>query len=105
MVEETAMRVFVAGATGVLGRALLPELTAAGHEAVGLARSPEKLLTVDRMGAQAVRGDVLDAAGIRRLVEEARPDAIVNLATAIPLKLRLNPKDWEQNDRVRVEGT
>jgi nucleoside-diphosphate-sugar epimerase len=99
------MRVFVAGATGVLGRALLTQLQAAGHEAVGLARTPEKLLLVHRLGAQAVRGDVLDAETMRRLVQETRPDAIVNLATAVPRKLRVGPRDWEQNDRVRVEGT
>jgi nucleoside-diphosphate-sugar epimerase len=99
------MRVFVAGATGVLGKALLPQLQAAGHEAVGLARTPEKLLLVDRLGAQAVRGDVLDAETMRRLVRETKPDAIVNLATAIPRKLRVGPKDWEQNDRVLAGGT
>jgi nucleoside-diphosphate-sugar epimerase len=99
------MRVFVAGATGVLGRALLTQLQAAGHAAVGLARTPEKLLLVDGLGAQAVRGDVLDAETMRRLVHEAKPDAIVNLATAVPRKLRVSPKDWEQNDRVRVVGT
>src|SRR5579871_4763738 len=99
------MRVFVAGATGVLGRALLPPLKAAGHAVVGLARTPEKLLLANRLGAEAVRGDVLDTEAMRRLVREAQPDAIVNLVTAIPLKLRINPKDWELNDRVRVEGT
>src|SRR5579871_878376 len=99
------MRVFVAGATGVLGRALTPLLLAAGHEMIGLARTPEKLLQLDRMGALTARGDVLDAPGIRTLVQNARPDAMVNLATSIPLKLRIDPKDWEHNDRIRVEGT
>jgi nucleoside-diphosphate-sugar epimerase len=99
------MRVFVVGATGVLGRALLPQLMAAGHTAIGLARSPEKAVAVEKQGGQAVRGDVLDAGALRRLLRETQPDAIVNLATATPLKLRINPKDWEMNDRVRVEGT
>ena len=99
------MRVFVAGATGALGRALLPQMAAAGHEVLGLARTPEKLLQVIQLGAEALRGDVLDADAMRRLIREARPDAVINLATAIPLKLRIHPKDWEQNDRVRVEGT
>src|ERR1051326_3420034 len=99
------MRVFVAGATGVLGRALLPQLKAAGHEVFGLARTPEKLLQVAGLGTVAMRGDVLDADAMRRLVRETQPEAIVNLATIIPLKLRINPKEWEPNDRVRVEGT
>src|SRR5690348_14609127 len=98
------MRVFVAGATGVLGRALLPLLKAAGHQVFGLARTPEKLLQVSGQGTEAVRGDVLDAEAMRRLAREIQPEAMVNLATVIPLKLRIVPKDWEPNDRVRVEG-
>lgn len=99
------MKVFVAGATGVLGRAAVPQLLAAGHEVFGLARTPEKLLRVKMAGAEPMRGDVLDADAMRRIVKEIQPDAIVNLATAIPLKLRVNPKDWELNDRIRREGT
>lgn len=98
------MRVLVVGATGVIGRALLLQLKAAGYEVFGLARSPEKLLAVDTLGAKAVRGDVLDANAMRRVVQEVQPEAIVNLATAIPLRLKINPKDWEQNDRLRTEG-
>ena len=58
-----------------------------------------------RLGAKALRGDVLDPEGIRRLICEAAPEAVVNLATAIPLRLRIDPRDWERNDRLRVEGT
>jgi nucleoside-diphosphate-sugar epimerase len=99
------MRVFVAGATGVLGRATIPRLIAAGHEVIGLARTPEKLLDVTRLGATPERGDVLDAATMNAIVAKTQPQAIVNLATAIPLKLRVNAKDWEPNDRIRTEGT
>lgn len=99
------MRVFVAGATGVLGRASVPQLLAAGHEVFGLGRTPEKLLRVKMMKAEPMRGDVLDADAMRRVIKEVQPDAIVNLATAIPLKLRLNPKDWGLNDLIRREGT
>jgi len=99
------MRVFVAGATGVLGRALLPRLAAAGHSVYGLARTPAKLLSVENMGANAVRGDVLDRETMSNLFRAYRPDAVVNLATSIPLKLRINPSDWEMNDRIRIDGT
>lgn len=99
------MRVFVAGATGVLGRAALPLLLTAGHTVLGLARTPEKLLQVERTGASAIRGDMLDVVSIQRAVEKAQPEIILNLATAIPLRLRVSPKDWETNDRVRREGS
>lgn len=99
------MRVFVIGATGVLGRALLPPLVAAGHEVVGLAHSAEKLPRVENLGARPVCGDILDSEGMRRLVREIQPEGIVNLATAIPLKLRVDPKDWALNERIRLEGT
>jgi nucleoside-diphosphate-sugar epimerase len=98
------MRVLVAGATGVMGRALLAQLNAAGYEAFGLARTPQGLLTVDTLGAKAVRGDVLDAEAMRRVLIETQPEAIVNLAKATPRRLRINPKDWEPNDRVLTEG-
>lgn len=99
------MRVLVTGATGVLGRTLLPQLAEAGHETFGMARSPESLLKVDRLGARAVRADILEASAVRRVVEEVQPEVIVNLATSIPLRLRVQLKDWEQNDRIRTEGT
>ena len=72
---------------------------------LGLARSPENLLKVAQMGGNPVRGDVLDKERMERLFEKEKPEAVINLATAIPLKLRVNPADWEQNDRVRAEGT
>ena len=99
------MKVFVAGATGVLGRALLPVLAALGHEVYGTGRTPEKVLAVAQMGATPVRADVLDAARIARAVGDVQPDAIINLATSIPLKLRVNLDHWKENDRVRLEGS
>ena len=55
------MHVFVAGATGVLGRVLIPRFIEAGHNVTGLARTPEKLLAVQTLNANPVRGDILDA--------------------------------------------
>src|SRR5579859_2872844 len=99
------MRVIVTGATGVLGRAALPQLCEAGHEVFGVARTTAKLEVVASLGARPLLGDVLDGPGMLLLAAEHRPDAIVNLATAIPLKLIIQLKDWEMNDRIRVEGT
>jgi nucleoside-diphosphate-sugar epimerase len=99
------MRVLVVGATGVIGRAAIPRLIEAGHQVIGLARTPEKLLLVDRMGADAARGDILDAAIVRRVLLDRSPDIVVNLATAIPMSLKIDPKEWELNNRIRTTGT
>lgn len=99
------MRILVAGATGVMGRALLPRLQEAGHTVFGLARTPRGLLDVSLTGATPVRGDVLDAGAILRAVREAHPEVIVNLTSAIPRRLRVQPEDWAEDERVRVEGT
>jgi nucleoside-diphosphate-sugar epimerase len=73
------MRVLVAGASGVIGRQLVPLLTAAGHEAIGLSRSPRSVA-----GSQWVIVDALDAPALAKAVAQAAPDAVVNLLTAIP---------------------
>lgn len=101
------MRVLVAGATGVVGRRLLPILTSAGHEVVGLARSPKRGTEMERTGAKVVIGDALDRGAVAKAVQEAAPDAIVNMLTAIPRTI--NPKrlakDFATTNRLRTEGT
>jgi nucleoside-diphosphate-sugar epimerase len=101
------MRVLVAGATGVVGRQLLPVLSGAEHEVIGLVRSAEARAEVERLGARAIAGDALDREAVRRAVAEAAPEAIVNLLTAIPRSI--NPKrlarDFSQTNRLRTEGT
>lgn len=96
------MKVLVAGASGVIGRQLIPALTAAGHEVTGLSRSAQSF-----PDAHAVAADVLDRAAVTQAVEGRRPDAIVNMLTAIPA--RLNPKrmsqDFAMTNRLRTEGT
>src|SRR3954451_21739896 len=74
------MRVFVAGATGGMGRQLVPLLQSAGHEVSALLRDPARAPA----GVQAVRGDCLDRASVMDAVHEAQPDAIVHQATALP---------------------
>jgi nucleoside-diphosphate-sugar epimerase len=101
------MRVFVAGATGVIGRSLVPQLRAAGHEVVGMTRSAERAGGLAEQGAEAVICDAFDADGVERAVVEARPDVVVNQLTDIPKAL--NPRkiedQFETNDRLRKEGT
>ena len=101
------MRILLAGATGVIGRALLPLLLEQDHEVVALCHSPDKLEGLRARGAEAVAADALDAAALRDAVVAARPQAVIHQLTAIPA--RINPRkmvrDFAQNDRLRTEGT
>ncbi len=101
------MRVFLAGATGVIGRRLLPMLLADGHEVTGMTRSPDKLEQLRAAGAQPALADALDAAAVRAAVEQARPEAVIHQLTALPARIdpRRIERDFELNDRLRSEGT
>ncbi len=101
------MRVFLAGATGVIGRPLVAELIAAGHHVTGMTRSPEKADALRAAGAEPVVADALDAAAVMSAVGEARPDAVIHQLTAIPARLdpRKIERDFALTDRLRTEGT
>jgi nucleoside-diphosphate-sugar epimerase len=97
------MNVFVAGATGALGRHVVPLLVAAGHAVSGVARTPEKAEQLERAGARPVRVDLFDAGAARAAV--AGHEAVVNVATHIPPSSRaLLPWAWTENDRIRREA-
>jgi 2-alkyl-3-oxoalkanoate reductase len=97
------MRIFVAGATGVIGSRVVPLLVAGGHEVTAVGRTPEKRALLARVGAHGVDVDLFDAPAVRRAV--AGHDAIVNLATAVPSPAwrALLPRAWRGMDRVRRE--
>jgi 2-alkyl-3-oxoalkanoate reductase len=100
------MRVFVAGASGAIGRPLVSQLVAAGHEVTGTARSEERAETIRAAGARAVSCDALDADALRATVEEAAPEVVVHELTALPH--RFDPRDKEiyaATNRLRTEGT
>jgi nucleoside-diphosphate-sugar epimerase len=101
------MRVFLAGATGVIGRRLVPLLIADGHQLTGMTRSAEKAQWLRAAGAEPVVADALDAQAVQTAVEEAEPQAVIHELTALPQ--RLNPRrierDFVLNDRLRSEGT
>jgi nucleoside-diphosphate-sugar epimerase len=101
------MRVFVAGGSGAMGRALVPRLVEAGHDVVALTRTPAKEAGLRTAGAEPVVADALDAAGIRAAVRQAEPDVVVHQLTAIPA--RLNPRSFDRDfaptNRLRTEGT
>jgi 2-alkyl-3-oxoalkanoate reductase len=81
------MKVFVAGATGALGRALVPQLVARGHEAVGMTRSASKQDLVRSLGARPVVADALDPDAVAQAVASAEPEVIVHQLTALSGKL------------------
>src|SRR6187455_3110058 len=77
------MRVFVAGASGAIGRRLVPQLIEAGHDVVGTYTTPSSAELVRRLGATPVKLDLLDAGAVRRAVLASEPEAIVHQATAL----------------------
>ncbi|MGH9233617.1 MAG: NAD-dependent epimerase/dehydratase family protein [Acidimicrobiales bacterium] len=101
------MKVFVAGATGALGKQLVPMLVANGHEVIGMTRTEAKRDQLRGLGAQPVVADALDAAAVDRAVAEAAPDVIVHQLTAIPpaLNMRHFDREFALTNRLRTEGT
>ena len=101
------MRVFVVGASGVIGRRLVPQLVERGHEVIGSARSPEKAERLRGLGAEPVVLDALDVRAVREVVAAARPDAIVHQATALTgiSDLKHFDRTFAQTNRLRTEGT
>lgn len=101
------MKVFVAGATGVLGRRLVPMLVEAGHEVTGMTRTPAKAGLLRELGATPVVADALDAGAVARAVAESGPDVVVNQLTALSGSLdpRHFDRDFAATNRLRTEGT
>jgi nucleoside-diphosphate-sugar epimerase len=101
------MRVFVAGATGAIGRQLVPRLVAVGHEVHGMTRSESKQATLHELGAVPVVADALDPDQVAEAVARARPDVIVHQLTAIPeaLDMRHPDRAFELTNRLRTQGT
>ena len=101
------MKVFVAGAGGAIGRHLVPQLVADGHDVVGMIRSPSKQDLVRELGAQPVVADALDPEAVIRAVSDAKPEAIVHQLTSIPgaIDARRIDRDFALTNRLRTEGT
>jgi len=101
------MRIFVAGATGVIGKRLVPLLRANGHEVVGTTRSPGKVDDLRALGAEPRVLDVLDAVAVGKAVSEARPEVVVHQATALSDlgNLRNLDEAFADTNRLRTEGT
>ena len=101
------MKVFVAGATGALGKQLVPLLVAKGHEVVGMTRTDAKADQLRSVGAQPIVADALDADAVGRAVGEAEPDVIVHQLTAIPPKINMRrfEREFALTNGLRTAGT
>jgi nucleoside-diphosphate-sugar epimerase len=101
------MRVFVAGGTGAVGRRLVPQLVARGHEVTATTRSAGKVDELQGLGAHAVVVDGLDGAAVGQAVAQAQPDAIVHQMTAIAAESDLRHFDrwFATTNQLRTAGT
>jgi nucleoside-diphosphate-sugar epimerase len=100
------MRVFVAGATGAIGKQLVPRLVAAGHEVHGMTRSESKQAMLYELGAVPVVADALDPDQVAEAVGKAKPDVIVHQLTAIgAVDMRHMERAFAPTNRLRTEGT
>jgi nucleoside-diphosphate-sugar epimerase len=101
------MRVFVAGGTGEIGRRLVSQLVERGHQVVATTTDPAKLALLERLGAEAVVLDGLDAGAVGEAVAKAAPDAIVHQMTSIGRKPDMRRMDrwFATTNRLRTEGT
>ena len=101
------MKVFVAGATGAIGRPLVRQLIEAGHEVHAITRSEARAARLQELGIDAHVGDALDAGLVRRIVESARPEVMVHQLTTFPTTM--NPfrslPAARQTARLRIDGT
>jgi 2-alkyl-3-oxoalkanoate reductase len=101
------MKIFVAGATGALGKQLVPQLVAAGHDVTGMTRSEAKVDLVRELGATPALADALDAEAVGRAVAEAEPEVVVHQLTALggQLDMRKPEVAFAETNRLRTEGT
>jgi len=101
------MRIFVAGATGALGRQLVPKLVERGHEVTGMTSTRQKEPVVEELGATPAVADALDAEQVAAAVARAEPEVIVHQLTAISAEasIRNIDRSFEATNRLRTKGT
>jgi nucleoside-diphosphate-sugar epimerase len=99
------VRVFLAGASGAIGRPLTAQLVAAGHEVTGMTRFEEKAIRIRAAGADAVLCDAFDRGALEAALSAARPDAVLHELTALPRRYDPRKPELEETNRLRREGT
>ena len=97
------MRVFIAGASGVLGRRLVRQFVARSHAVIGQVRSAKAESVVRGAGGEPRHADLFDADSLARAAEGC--DTVIHAASAIPTKQKPAPADWAMNDHIRRKGT
>ncbi|MDR0270802.1 NAD(P)-dependent oxidoreductase [Paenibacillus sp.] len=93
------MKIFVAGASGVIGRLLVPQLVQDGHEVIGMTRNVERTPQIQASGAKAIVVDAFDREGIMSALLDIKPDVVIHQLTSL--------SNWnlEENSKIRREGT
>jgi nucleoside-diphosphate-sugar epimerase len=101
------MKIMLAGASGAMGRALVPLLVRAGHDVVGMVQRPRSVEVVHALGAEPRTVDALDAEAVLRCFRETRPQVVIHQLTAIPaaLDMRHFDRDFALTNLLRTEGT
>jgi hypothetical protein len=99
------VRIFLAGASGVIGQRLIPRLVQAGHTVGGLTRSPSKTERLSHLGAEPILCDVFDREGLIRAVRDFKPDIVLNELTDLPDDASQIGERAGLNARIRTEGT
>jgi hypothetical protein len=99
------VRIFVAGATGVIGVRLVPLLVASGHTVAGMTRSPQKAGSLRELGAEPVACDVFDLAALTQAMASFGPDVVFHQLTDLPDDAADLARFSGRNDRIRGEGT
>lgn len=98
------MRVFLAGASGVIGRRLVPLLVQAGHVVGGMTRSRSKMELLSQLGAEPILCDVFDRDALIQAVRDFKPDVILNELTDLPDDVTMISQHADLNARIRTEG-
>jgi uncharacterized protein YbjT (DUF2867 family) len=104
MSSSTSRRVFLAGASGVIGQRLIPRLIEAGHVVGGMTRSADKTELLSRLGAEPILCDAFDREGLVQAVRDFAPDVILNQLTDLPDDVASIGAHEELNARIRTEG-
>jgi 2-alkyl-3-oxoalkanoate reductase len=98
------MKVFVAGASGAIGRLLVPQLVAAGHEVTGMTSKTENVVPVEGAGATAVVCDALEPEAVGAAIREAGPEVVISQLTRLPHEYNPRKIDYGPTNRARAEG-
>ncbi len=98
------MNVFVAGASGAIGRPIVAELIRQGHTVTGISRSTDRLGDMAQLGARVLAVDVFDSAALERALRESQPDVVIDELTSLPADPADLPKSLPRDRKLRIEG-